>query len=225
MQGTVTLEDCEISGCDDGVMGGAPGQDVVLRRCHFHNNGNDTGLAHNIYISNVDSLVVEDLLSTRCTIGHLLKSRASRTTIRNSRLIGGGGSESACLDAPDAGVLEISGLVAEKSVNSDASWLIHYAGENQDSGGTPFHNPSSIRIQDLTMIAPAALAKKNKGTVVGFSNASGAGEAASGRGSHFITPQATNVRAFNLTPATAGLPARILPARPDVDMSSPVRLA
>jgi hypothetical protein len=224
MQGTVTLEDCEVSGCDDALLGGAPGQNVVLRRCYFHDNGTDTGRTHNLYIANVDSLLVEDVLSTRCTIGHLLKSRAARTTIRNSRLIGGGGSESACLDVPNAGVLEIEGLVAEKSPDSDASWLIHYAGENQDDGGVPFHNPSSIRIRDLTLIAPARMTKTNKGTVVGFSNESGAGEAAAGRGSHLITPQTEGVRVFNLSAQTAGLPAQILSARPELDMSSPVRL-
>lgn len=224
MQGTVTLEDCEIMGCDDALLGGAKGQKVVLRRCYIHHNGNETGLAHNIYIGEVDSLLVEDTLSTRCAIGHLLKSRAARTTIRNSRLIGNGGSESACLDVPDAGVLEIDGLVTEKSPNSDASWIIHYSGENQDNGGVPFHNPSSIRINNLTMISPGALNKKNKGSVVGFANASGAGEAASGKGSRFILPQPSNVRAFNMTQNAAGLPCQILTAKPDLDLSSPVRL-
>ena len=64
---------------------------------------------------------------------------------------------------PNAGVLEIEGLVAEKSPDSDASWLIHYAGENQDDGGVPFHNPSSIRIRDLTLIAPARMTNGHRG--------------------------------------------------------------
>jgi hypothetical protein len=225
MHGVVTLEDCEISGCDDGLLGGAPGQKVVLRRCYVHDNGNDSGLTHNIYIGAVDELFVEDLLSTRTTIGHLLKSRAARTTIRNSRLIGGGGTESACLDVPNAGVLDIEGLVCEKSPGTDAIWVIHYSGENQDDGGTPFHNPSSVRIRDLTMIAPDRLTRKSASQAIyGFANQSGDGAGASGRDSRLITPQVANVRVYNLSRERAGLPCETLSARPQLDMSSPVRL-
>lgn len=225
MQGVVTLEDCEISNCDDGLLGGAPGQKIVLRRCYFHDNGTNTGLTHNVYIGNVDELLVEDVLSTRATIGHLLKSRAAFTTIRNTRLIGGGGSESACLDVPNAGVLNIEGLICEKSPGTDAEWLIHYSGENQDHDGIPFHRPSAIRIKDLTMIAPDKLTRKNPSTgIVGFANQSGDGATASGQGSRLITPEAANVRVYNLRPKRAGLPCSELQVRPQLDLSSPVRL-
>lgn len=225
MHGVVTLEDCEISGCDDGLLGGAPGQTVILRRCYIHDNGNESGLTHNIYIGAVDELLVEDVLSTRTTIGHLLKSRAARTTIRNSRLLGGGGTESACLDVPNGGMLDIAGLVCEKSQGTDAVWLIHYSGENQDDGGVPFHNPSSIRIQDLTMIAPDRLTRKSASQAIyGFANQSGDGAGASGRGSRLITPQVANVRVYNLSRERAGVPSQSLSVRPQLDMSSPVRL-
>lgn len=223
MQGVVTLEDCEISGCDNGLMGGSPGQKVVLRRCYIHDNGSESGRVHNIYIGYVDELWVEDLLSTRCEIGHLLKSRAARTTIRNTRLIGGGGTESACLDVPNAGVLDIEGLIAEKSPGSDAEWLIHYSGENQDGDDMPFHNPSSVRIQDLTMIAPDRRTRR-MWPVTGFVNQSGDGANASGKGSRLITPSASDVRVYNLSDAAAGLPCERMAARPELDMSSPVRL-
>lgn len=225
MHGVVTFEDCEISGCDDGLLGGDKGQKVVLRRCYFHDNGNETGLTHNVYIGNVDELLVEDVLSTRATIGHLLKSRAARTTIRNTRLIGGGGTESACLDVPNAGVLDIEGLVAEKSPGTDAVWLIHYSGENQDQHGVTFHDPSSVRIQGLTMIAPDKLTRKSASQAIyGFANQSGDGAFASGRGSRLITPQAADVRVYNLSQERAGLPCTALSARPALDMSSPVKL-
>ena len=225
MHGVVTLEDCEISGCDDGLLSGVPGQKVVLRRCYFHDNGNESGLTHNVYIGAVDELFVEDVLSTRTTIGHLLKSRAARTTIRNTRLIGGGGTESACLDVPNGGVLDIEGLVCEKSPGTDAPWLIHYSGENQDNGGTRFHDPSSIRIKDLTMIAPDRLTRRRASkTIYGFANQSGDGVFASGRGSRLIVPQVAQVRVYNLSPALAGLPCERLPTRPQLDISSPIRL-
>jgi hypothetical protein len=225
MQSNVLFEDCEISGCDNGIMGGAVGQSLTLRRCYFHDNGNESGRVHNVYFSGGDVLTVEDTLSTKCTIGHLLKSRAATTIIRNTRLIGNNGTESACLDVPDAGVLDIQGLVCEKSPGTDAGWIIHYSGENQDgANGVPFHNPSSIRIRNLTMVAPPRMIRHLQwGGIAGFANQSGAGEAASGKGSHVITPDAKDVRVFGISARAAGLPCSVLDAKPALDLTSPVR--
>lgn len=223
MNSHVVFEDCEISGCDNGIMGGSPGMSLTLRRCHFHDNGNETGRVHNIYFDYGDLLTVEDCLSTRCRIGHLLKTRAARTVINNSRLLGDGGTESACLDVPDAGVLELNHVVCEKSPGTDATWIIHYSGENQDSGGSFFHVPSSIKIRDLTMVAPPAMVRHPQGGAIeGFANQSGNGAEASGKGSHFIRPDAQGVKVFGLTAQTAGLPCTILPHKPTLDRSSPI---
>src|SRR5262249_7547124 len=162
----------------NGIMGGRPGQSVTVRSSHFHHNGNETGKAHNIYAVALDKLVVEDLLSRECAIGHLLKSRAARTVIRNSRLLGGAGTESYCLDVPNAGVLDVDGLVCEKSANSDNRSMIHYSGENQDAIGLLFHSVSSIRIRNLTLAAPRRLLRQG-GQATGFANDSGRGEATS----------------------------------------------
>jgi hypothetical protein len=225
MNSHVVIEDCEISNCDNGIMGGMVGQSLTLRRCYLHDNGNGTGSVHNAYFSAGDTLTVEDVLSTRCTIGHLMKSRAASTIIRNTRLIGNGGSESACLDVPDAGVLDIEGLICEKSPNTDASWIIHYAGENQDEGNrVPFHVPSSIKIRDLTMIAPPSIARHPSWPLLGFANRSGAGEPESGKGSYLVKPDAQNVKVFGLTTANAGLPFTPLAAKPNLDLTSPVHI-
>lgn len=224
MNSHVLFEDCEISGSDNGIMGGAVGQSLTLRRCYVHNNGNPTGSVHNIYFSAGDVLTVEDTLSSHCIIGHLLKSRAAKTIIRNTRLLGDGGSESACLDVPDAGILDIDGLVCEKSPDTDANWTIHYSGENQDANnGVPFHIPSSIRIRNLTMIVPSAMRRHpDWGAMIGFANQSGAGAASSGKGSYPVKPDAQGVRAFGLTPQSAGLPCTILQTKPVTDRTSPV---
>jgi hypothetical protein len=224
MNSHVLFEDCEIANCDNGIMGGAVGQSLTLRRCYIHDNGNDSGRVHNVYFSMGDVLTVEDTLSVRCKIGHLLKSRASKTIIRNTRLLGNGGTESACLDVPDAGVLDIDGLVCEKSPGTDANWIIHYSGENQDSGnGVPFHIPSSIKIRNLTMTAPPTMTRHPSwGAVVGFANQSGAGANDSGKGSFFVKPDAEGVKVFGLAAASVGLPFTALSAKPVLDLTSPV---
>ena len=224
MNSHVLFEDCEISNCDNGVMGGAIGQSLTLRRCFIHDNGNATGRAHNVYFGNGDLLTVEDTLSTKSTIGHLLKSRAAKTVIRNTRLIGNGGTESACLDVPDGGVLDIDGLVCEKSPGTDAAWIIHYSGENQDQAGMPFHAQSSIRIRNLVMVAPPQRTRSpNGGAMQGFVNQSGLGAKASGKGSFLVQPDAQDVKVFGLADSQVGLPHTMLPARPVLDLKSPIR--
>jgi len=175
-------------------------------------------------MSNGGTLIAEDVLSTRCMIGHLMKSRAARTVVRNCRLLGDGGSESACLDVPDAGILEIDGLVCEKSPGTDAAWIIHYAGENQDAAGIPFHVPASIKIRDLTMIAPEEFTRHPdwRAIVIGVANQSGLGEANSGAGSFEVTPDASGVQVFGLTQRQAGLPgATVLRSPPILNLKSP----
>lgn len=214
----VVIEDCEFTACDDGIMGGRQGQSIEIRRCYFHDNGNHTGRVHNIYIGDADELLVEDLLSTRCVIGHLLKTRAAKTTVRNSRLIGDGGSESSCLDVPNAGVLELDNVVCQKSPNSDAIWTIHYSGEDQG-----FHDPSSVTIRNLTLITPETLKNHPSwGHVGGFADQSGSGAGVSGKGSHPVRIDAQDVEVYGLTQKDAGLPCRILRQPPAIDLRSPV---
>ena len=130
--------------------------------------------------------------------------------------------ESACLDVPDAGVLDVDGLICEKSADSDAGWMIHYSGENQDAANMPFHNPSSIRLRNLTLLAPPRLKRWPASEVVGFANQSGAGEDASGRGSHPVPVDAQNVQVYGLSAAAAGLPCRVLGRPAPLDFRSPV---
>jgi hypothetical protein len=121
---------------------------------------------------------------------------------------------------PDGGVLDIDGLVCEKSAYSDAGWMIHYSGENQDASGAGFHKVSSVRIRNMTLLAPPQL-RRLSGRVTGFANQSGAGEATSGKGSRLIAVDAQNVQVFGLTRATAGLPCQVLSAPPAVDRRPP----
>ncbi len=224
-RGSFLFEDVVVTGGDDGILGGSPGQTVTLRRCEFSRNGGGAGRTHNVYVGPVDLLTVEDVLSTRAVIGHLLKSRAARTVIRRTRLLTGDGTASACLDVPDGGVLQLDGVVCEKGSGSDASWVIHYAGENQDAAGLPFHATSSITIRDLVMIAPKSLSNHPGWPILGFANQSGGGEAASGKGSRLVTPDASGVKVFGLTAEQAGLPdVEVLAEPPALDWTSPARV-
>jgi hypothetical protein len=131
--------------------------------------------------------------------------------------LGAGGTESACLDVPNAGVLTINSVVCQKSRNSDAGWIIHYSGESQG-----FHNPSSVKVHNLTMVAPPALQGHPSWPITGFANQSGDGPAVSGSGSHFVPVQADTVQVFGLSASACGLPCRILNSPPVIDLKPPM---
>jgi hypothetical protein len=73
------------------------------------------------------------------------------------------------------------------------------------------------------MIAPDRRTRR-QWPMTGFVNQSGDGADASGSGSRLIRPQVSNVRVYRLSSEAAGLPCEALPARPQLDLSSPVRL-
>jgi hypothetical protein len=115
-------------------------------------------------------------------------------------------------------VLTIDGLVCEKSPDSDASWIIHYSGENQE-----FHDPSAVKIRNLTLVAPAALRRHPSWGLAGFVNQSGAGPASSGKGARLIPVQAEAVQVFGLSARNSGLPCSVLRTRPPIDRQSPLQ--
>jgi hypothetical protein len=231
-KGNIVFDHVSIADCDDGILGGSPGQTVELRNCFFTRCGyGGTGSTHNCYIDNCDQLIIDNVLSTECKEGHLMKSRAARTIIRNSvRLLGEGGTESACLDVPDAGELIVEAgahLVCAKSDTSHAYWVIHYSGENQDGAGVPFHEPSRIEIAGkLTMIGNSTGTVTVRGStapISGFVNQSGNGAPSSGKGSHLVTPVVTgSVDVFRLDAKSAGFsPVTVLKTAPAMDTSDP----
>ena len=123
-----------------------------------------------------------------------------------------------------SGVLSISNTVMEKSPGTDANWIIHYSGENQDPNGIPFHDPSSVDIDGLVMVAPPSMVNHPSwGKMIGFANQSGAGAASSGKGSLLVKPNAKGVTVYGLSPETVGLPCTFLRERPRVDVTSPLK--
>jgi ABC-type nitrate/sulfonate/bicarbonate transport system substrate-binding protein len=88
----------------------------------------------------------------------------------------------------------------------------------------PFHARSSLRLRNLTMIAPDQMTRLSAAQVYGFANMSGAGAAISGRGSRFIAPDARDIWAYGMPAAAVGLPANLLARRPVLDLRAPVSL-
>ncbi len=194
---TILFDDVRIGGpmgCDNGLMGGDGITELVIRNSEFLLNGSGTGLTHNIYIGSIAKLILDRVYSHDVRVGHLAKSRALRTIIRNTRLLDRKGSASYCLDVPNGGHLDVDGLVTEKGASASNAASIHFSGESQ-----VFH-PSSIRIRNWTMLGVPTNGTPFGGPG-GLFNASGQGDAQSGPGSALAVPDIQGTRVFGVDPA------------------------
>ena len=154
-QAAITIEDCEIEAADNGILNGGPNMDVVLRRVYVHDCGSGSGFTHNAYIGAVASLLLEDVLSVRASVGHLLKSRAAKTTVRRARLFDlDTGTASYCLDLPNAGVVDIDGLVTQKGANASNAPIFSMGEEGTGNGGQ--WPVSSLKVRNWTALSDRA---------------------------------------------------------------------
>lgn len=176
---TVLVEDCTITGCNDGFQGGFPGQKAVFRRNHFFKNGSTDpsitfGSTHDLYAGECDLVVVEDCLHEKpAEAGHLLKSRALVTRLRGVRLYGlsdGGGS--GVLDVPAGGELDMDDCVFAQGDLADAGWTVHYGGDDHDGPGRAV-NRVIVGPKGIKVFGPTKLAKHSSWAVTGFADCTG----------------------------------------------------
>jgi hypothetical protein len=129
--------------------------DLTVRKFHFHESnmgiltGNRGGrltledglieeagggdLSHGVYMGLGDELIMRRVTVTNLRkLGHLVKSRAARTTIEDCRLIGGEGRYSREIDLPNGGIAVIRNNVIEKGPNTDNADSIAVGAEATD---------------------------------------------------------------------------------------------
>lgn len=87
---------------------------ITITDSSFYNNGRSDGLAHNIYIGPVKSLIVRNIVSHHAKVGHLLKTRSRQTEIVASRFYDDDdGTSSYALDV-SGGIASITGNYFQK---------------------------------------------------------------------------------------------------------------
>jgi hypothetical protein len=123
--GTTTFRRCEFRNSQEGTLGGeGPDCHVVIEDCVGDNLGAGDGLSHGVYCGTIGSLTVRGGSWTNSNIGHLLKSRASRTRIENVVLVEGRASRA--IDVPNGGVVEILGCTISQSQETSNTGIIGY---------------------------------------------------------------------------------------------------
>ena len=91
------------------------------------------------------------VLQRSLRLGHLLKSRAKRTTVRNSRLLGLDGNHSRVIDLSCGGRLDVRNSVLQSSSNADNADLIAI-GVEPESNCRRGLLPGDVALVDNTIV-------------------------------------------------------------------------
>ncbi|CUR55934.1 putative Parallel beta-helix repeat [metagenome] len=121
---------CVFHDNENGILAGAnAASDIRISRSRFFRNGRGDGFTHNIYIGAVRSFTLTGSSVTTARVGHEVKSRALRNTIRANRILDKRASASYSIDLPNGGDSVIAGNVIEQGPRSQNPAVISYGAE------------------------------------------------------------------------------------------------
>ena len=76
---------------------------ITINNSEFAFNGRGDGYTHNLYVSKIANLKIDNSYFHDAKVGHEIKSRALNTTITNSRIYDLNGTASYSIDLPNGG--------------------------------------------------------------------------------------------------------------------------
>jgi hypothetical protein len=137
-----------------GILTGNRGGTMTLEDGLIEDACCGTDLSHGVYMGLSDALVMRRVTVTNLRrLGHLVKSRASRTTIEDCKLIGGDGRYSREIDIPNGGIIVIRHNVIEKGPNTDNADSIAIGTEAVDpSKPHKALHPTSLEFTDNIVV-------------------------------------------------------------------------
>lgn len=131
--GDLTVTNCFIHDCDNGILAGAGPFRLFLDSNEFSNCGtayDGGGATHGCYIGQCVELRYTNNLAHRCTNGHNLKTRARVGTVTGNRMYDGErGSASTQLEMPAAGAYTVRNNSFHKGPNAQQAGSIQYGAE------------------------------------------------------------------------------------------------
>src|SRR5204863_1559204 len=78
----------------------APAGSITINHSEFAHNGDGSGFTHNLYVSEIGTLSIDNSYFHDAVVGQEIKSRADNTIITNSRIQDENGSASYSIDLP-----------------------------------------------------------------------------------------------------------------------------
>jgi hypothetical protein len=157
----LTVRNCYIHDCDDGIMGGAnANSDILVENCEFDHCGyvnivtdepdpQYSGYSHNLYIGNVRSFTIRYTWTHNAVWGHDIKTRAKLNYILYNRITDENGSASYEVNVPNAGTTYIIGNLIQQGPYSENSTIIDYASEGASNPDKHLYVVNNTIINDL----------------------------------------------------------------------------
>ena len=164
--GNLIIENCYIHDNQDGLLANSdPTGSITINNSEFSHNGAGDGFTHNIYVTQVGTLTVENSYIHDAIVGHEIKSRALTTIIRNNTIADGpNGTASYSIDLPNGGNATITGNTIEQGPNSQNPAIIHFGGEGPPLASSSLTVSNNKILNDL--VSPSVAAILNQTTVL-----------------------------------------------------------
>lgn len=138
--GDLLVRRTKIHRCENGLLGPARYIDcaLVVDDCDVFDNATGTGQTHGLYVGEITTFTCTNSRFWATSIGHHIKSRALRTTIRNCEVgTDFNGNESYDIDVPQGGDVKIVGCHLRQGPLTDNEVMLNFAGErNPHPGGS-----------------------------------------------------------------------------------------
>lgn len=129
--GSLTVEDCLFQNNQMGILtGNLASSSITVENSEFAGQSTLSGyLAHQLYIGQIGSAVVENNLFLANSSGHQIKDRAETSLISNNVIDDGSGQTSYDIDLPNGGNATVTGNTIVKGVNDPNTTVISYGEE------------------------------------------------------------------------------------------------
>jgi len=138
--GDLIVRRTKIRRCQNGLLGPAHYVDCTLLvdDCDVFDNATGTGQTHGLYVGEIATFTCTNSRFRATNIGHHIKSRALRTTIRNCEVgTDFNGNESYNIDVPQGGDVAMAGCHLRQGPLTDNEVMLNFAGErNPHPGGS-----------------------------------------------------------------------------------------
>ncbi len=152
----VTIRNATILNQEMGVLTGNRGGRLIIEDSAIGDTGLNpqSDLSHVIYAGWSDELIIRgSRIHGSHNLGHLVKSRARKTVIENSLIVGGHSRHSRLVETPCGGELIITGSLLQQSENTDNPEFMMLGGASQTNCAGHDNWPVALTLRGNRLIS------------------------------------------------------------------------
>jgi hypothetical protein len=109
---------------------------ILIQGSEFSGNGAGDGFSHNISVGAIKSLTIQSSYIHDAICGDEVRSLAAATTITGSRIEDNGAGSAYAVDAPNGGIVSLSGNTIQKGVLSTVAAMVRFGGGTLQGGSS-----------------------------------------------------------------------------------------